>query len=351
MMGLLGNHRSLWGQSPPLQGHSQLLCCHTEDDEQVQEPESLWGQGWHREGSGEALQQSTPSTALSRPYIEGDSQGQQPGREDTEDPIEVVEEAPVQLAVGVAPDELAPLGAVVLPNLPALRGRGENAWPGTTEHPLSLHGLLWAPRGDPVHPEGTLPTPRGHCPPQHCHGTGFGRSLSPLPQFPHLRPCQSQQKGTPLFPAHPCPHPAHTHRGPWETARLAEEKTTREEIPERRDGTPPPRQHPAPSRRPPRAQRSPQTHIQAPSVAQSILPGGERVPPVQQQRGPGQAEHPGQPRGALPHVPWRGQPRGHLPAAGLPGHRERGLPPEPHPALPGRGEEGVKISNKIGMYN
>lgn len=64
-------------------------------------------------------QQHRPS---SHPYVEGDGQGQQLGGEDAEDPLEVVEEATLQPAVGVAPDEAAPLGAVAFPHLPALRG-------------------------------------------------------------------------------------------------------------------------------------------------------------------------------------------------------------------------------------
>lgn len=54
MTGPLQDHgapRSPRGPSPPLRGYSQLLRRHAEDDEQVQQPESLRGQGWQRQGS------------------------------------------------------------------------------------------------------------------------------------------------------------------------------------------------------------------------------------------------------------------------------------------------------------
>lgn len=70
-------------------------------------------------------------------------------------------------------------------------------------------------------------------------------------------------------------------------------------------------------------------------------------------RAPGRLSSPGSPMPPCPMVPrpWGGQPRGHLPAAALPGDTERGLPPEPHSALPGRGQEGIKMNSKIGYYN
>lgn len=149
-----------------------------------------------------APQQSIPSTAPSRPYIEGDSQGQQPGREDTEDPIEIVEEASVQPAVGVGPDEVAPLGAVVLPNLPALRGTGEGAWPG----PPSTHR---PPEGCHGHPEGTLP-PQGLLSAGRCHTR---LSFPTCATRAWVEGCARASRG-----GSPCPH---THPRPWEGAGLA----------------------------------------------------------------------------------------------------------------------------------
>lgn len=56
-------------------------------------------------------------------------------------------------------------------------------------------------------------------------------------------------------------------------------------------------------------------------------------------RAPARLSTPASPVAPCPMVPCPG---GHLPPAPVPGHRERGLPPDPHPALPGRGEEGLK---------
>lgn len=375
LMGPLGAHGAP-GHSPPLYSHSQLLCCHTEDDEQVQEPESLWGQGWHREGSaGSSPHQSIPSTAPSRPYVEGDSQGQQPGREDTEDPIEVVEEAAVQPAVGVAPDEVAPLGAVVLPNLPALRGRGEGAWPG----PPSTHR---PPRGMPQPPRGVIAHPEPPLPPQGlARGCFWQVTVTPASVSPPVcatrawvEGCgRASRGGSPcphpiLVPTQPTPTPGRGKAPAWQAARFSEEKTSSGgnpgEIPaamagtwkQGRDGTGP--HHPSsaqiPPGVPPKPHRSPQTYIQAPSVAQSIPPGRERVSHVQQQRGPGwqspgQAEHPGQPRGPLPHGPL---PRGDTyHRRRSPGTESGGCPRTPIPRSPGGARRGLKINNKIGNYN
>lgn len=152
MMGLLGDHGA-----PGHSGDSPLLCGATHNFSAVtprmmnryrsQRACRVRGGTERGQWSPHPMlpQQGIPSTTLSRPYIEGDSQGQQPGWEDTEDPIEVVEEAPVQPAVGVAPDEVAPLGAVVLPNLPALWGRREGAWPGSPSTHRPPRGLLRPP--------------------------------------------------------------------------------------------------------------------------------------------------------------------------------------------------------------
>lgn len=368
---------SLWGQSPPLWATHNFSAVTPRMMNRYRSQRACGVGGVTERGQWGPYcvppQQNTPSTTFSRPYIEGDSQGQQPGREDTEDPIEVVEEAPVQPAVGVAPDEVAPLGAVVLPNLPALRSRGEGAWPG----PPSTHR---PPRGLPRPSRGDTATPRGHChppPPQALP------SLSALPRFPHLSHtcvgrglCQGQQRWKALSPPHPCPHTAHTHPGPWEGAGLASREVfggksssggNPGEIPaamagtwkQGRDGTPAPRQHPNPSRHPPQTPPQPPDLHPGPvrgsehprpegACAPRPAAAGSRLAVPRPARAPRPAPWP--PAPWCP-VPGGDSPGGHLPPAAVPGGGERGLPPEPHPALPGRGQEGLKINNKIRNYS
>lgn len=219
---------------------------------------------------------------------------------------------------------------------------------GPPEHPPPSRGLPRPPRGD------TAPT-----------RAALGRPLSHPPQFPHLcytcvgrGLCPGQQRWKPLSPH---PPPAVGRRRPGKQRGFRRRKPAAEEILLRsllrwrghgkqgRDGTPPPRQRPNPSRRPPQnpsaaprltSRSRPWLRASPPAGSVCLTSSGSGVPAGS---APARLSTP-----ASPMVPW---PWGHLPPAAVPGGRERGLPPDPHPALPGRGEERLKINIKIGNYN
>lgn len=206
-------------------------------------------------------------------------------------------------------------------------------------------------------------------------GAALGRSLSCLPRFPHPCSvcvghglCQAQHMWKPA--PHPGPHTAHTHPGhgkapAWQAARVSEEKTSSGrnpgEIPAATAGTGEagPGRDPTTPAAPKSLPAAPPNRTAAPRLTSRPRPWLRASPPggtVSSSSGgpagsaPARLSAPASPVGPGPMVPCPGGDSAgeHLLPAAAPGGRERGLPPDPHPALPGWGEEGLKINNKSG---
>lgn len=191
-----------------------------------------------------------PPAGVARPppprplaYVEADGQREQRGGEGAERSAEVVEEAAVQAAVRGAAHEAAPLGAVALPHLPALREelRVPDASPAGGRAALTLGSrpLPSLPRFSPsvTHPWGggrgrrkgrqdpSPPPPRVAT---HVHAPVVSHAVTPGPRI------QSCRLPRALGPVVPRQHPGHTQRSghaqrpqrPHRTPRLGDSSDT-----------------------------------------------------------------------------------------------------------------------------